>query len=308
MIEDSSQKDIYSGIVHRVKRAESLSELTLKTIFSQLSRLPETYKLDFATVQLPVLLNKAEKNHRDRLLVEHYKHYVSLPCLAAMVSALIKSDCDFHDDILDLLNHIQGLQIVPGKSSSDREMLERMQRDMLDLRTQVSYGMTGERTVDLSSEEKIKMLAQRYYRQILSSFVSESDDHLETEEEFIERIKEERLKSEEVRSFASDTSLFQTDDRKEYILRLGQVLRSTIVKTYEANYRGIFNGSREMVLKLFEQSIQDRANDSETPRQVDLEPVTSGILAVLLELMFNSGLNVFREQLTDRIFRETEEI
>ena len=82
------------------------------------------------------------------------------------------------------------------------------------------------------------------------------------------------------------------------------MVSQSIQETYSENYKGIFNGSRDDVLKLFEEAIKNRALDTEDPENVELEPITSSVLAVVLELIFNDGFGAFRQTLTHSVFQQ----
>ena len=81
-------REIYQGIVDRVQKKKRLGDLELRTLFSHLIKLPETYKIDFINVHLLTLLKKAVDEERDEWLYQHYRHYVSIPCLAGLLAAL----------------------------------------------------------------------------------------------------------------------------------------------------------------------------------------------------------------------------
>lgn len=300
------QKQIYQQLVEKVRADKDISELTLKNIFSKLSRLPETYKLDFIKVQLPILLTKSLEK-RDDILYEHFHNYVSIPCLAALLKVLRESELDFAAPIQLLLEHIRNLQLVPGPDSAERKLLQQLQFDLIDLIQDLSESQCL-RVVDLSDAKKQRELAERYYERILSSFISEDDDDLVSEQEFVENLKEEQLRSGSVVSFASEAAPSTDVGRKQYLAKLGGILKETINETYLANYRGIFNGDRDFVLKKFVEAIENRCHDCGDSSRVPLDPITSSVMAVTLELVFNSGLSAFKETLSETIYQEEEEV
>ncbi len=296
----SEHRHLYRGIGQRLKRSTTLNDLEQRTLLNHLIRLPEAYKLDFISVHLGVFLQKADNSCRDLNIYQHYRHYVSLPSLAGLLSALRESQLDFGNPIVQLLEHIRNLQLVPGSSSKEREAMEKLQFDLLHL-LQLLQKDREHYTVDLSSESARIDLAERYYDRIMSSFISESDDQLISEDAFIDQLKRELLKSDNVQTFASRYSQEIGEGRSVFLKQLGALLSQTIATAYAKNYEGIFNGPKEMVLKLFLEAIENRCLDCETPNRVDLEAVSSSILAIVLELVFNDGFGAFRQTLTQTL-------
>ncbi|MBF0197005.1 MAG: hypothetical protein HQL32_04815 [Planctomycetes bacterium] len=300
---EKKQKEVYKKIGDMVRSKSALSDLDVRTIFNHLIRLPEVYKLDFINVHLATLLQKSPKN-RDELLLEHYHNYISVPSLSALISVLRNSKLEFGESIVCLIEHIRNLQLMPGPSTKEREMMETLQFDIIYMLQQSQSGDQLLATVDLSEESKRVELAECYYERILSSFISENDDDLVSESEFIEGVKNDILKSKLVKDFALQSTQKLGGDKKEYLRELGGVISSTIQTTYLENYQGIFNGNRDFVLKQFKKVIDNRCHDSENPNCVELQPITSGILAESLELIFNSGFGAFRDTLTLSILNQ----
>lgn len=306
MSEQQEHRDIYRRLGERIQDKKVLGELELRTIFNQLIRLPEVYKIDFIEVHLPDLLQKSD-NKLDEALLSHYRHYVSVTALSNLLHQLRESGLDFGQPILELLEHIRNLQLMPGPSARERESLERLQYDLIYL-LQKLHSQEEKILVDLSSPKLRDELAVYYYDRILASFVSDSEDNLVSESEFIDMLKTELLKSSTVTTFAAKYSKSESGGHdKSFLIDLGKVLSSTIQQAYLKNYEGIFNGNREEVLKLFVETINNRCLDAEDTKLVDLEAVTSGILAIVLELVFNDGFGAFRKTITQSVLSSLEQ-
>jgi hypothetical protein len=304
--EQQDHRDIYRRLGDRVQSKKALGELELRTIFNQLIRLPEVYKIDFIEVHLQDLLQKSDES-RDAALLAHYRHYVSVTALSSLLHQLKESGLDFSQPIIELLEHIRNLQLLPGPSAKERESLERMQFDLIHL-LQRLHSQEEKVLVDLSSSKLRDELAVYYYDRILASFVSDSEDNLVTESEFIDLLKTQLLKSDTVTTFAAKYSKAESGGHdKAFLVDLGKVLSSTIQQAYLKNYEGIFNGNRQEVLNLFVETINNRCLDAEDPKLVDLEAVTSGILAIVLELVFNDGFGAFRKTITQSILSSLEQ-
>jgi hypothetical protein len=298
-------RDIYRRLGERIQSKEVLGQLELRTIFNQLIRLPEVYKIDFIEVHLQDLLQKSDDT-RDEALLAHYRHYVSVTALSNLLHQLRESGLDFTQPIMELLEHIRNLQLMPGPSSKEREALQQLQFDLIYL-LQRMHSQEEKTLVDLSSNDLREKLAVHYYDRILASFVSDSEDNLVSESEFIEMLKTELLKSSTVTSFAAKYSKAEGGGHdKAFLVDLGKVLSSTIQQAYLKNYEGIFNGNRQEVLKLFIETINNRCLDAEDSKLVDLEAVTSGILAIVLELVFNDGFGAFRKTITQSVLSSLE--
>lgn len=297
-------REIYQGIVDRVQRKDKLGEFELRTLFSHLIKLPETYKIDFIQVHLLKVLQKADPEHRDEAIFQHYRHYVSIACLAGLLSSLRESELEFGSPILGLLEHIRHLQLLPGPSQKEREQLEHLQYDLIYLLQRLQKAQREAYSVDISTSEKRRQLAEFFYDRMMASFISESEEDLIDEPTFVNNLKLEILKSDMVKNFAAKINQAIGGDSKAHIKELGLVIAQSIQQTYFENYKGIFNGSREDVLVLFEEAIKNRAMDAETPEEVELEPITSSVLAVVLELIFNDGFGAFRQTLTHSVFQQ----
>lgn len=290
-------RDIYQKIGEHVHSRDELSELDARTILSHLIRLPETYKIDFVQVHLEDFLAKCKESARDRLVQEHYRHYVSIPCLAGLLSVLRRSKLRFGPPVLHLLDHITNLHLVAGPQARDRELLENLHYDLFHLR-ETCRVETAELLVDLSEPASRRRLAGFYYERILASFLSQDESSLVTEESFVEGLKTEILKSEAVQRFAGRSLAELGGDPKQYLRDLGAVLGSTIHRTYLASLQGIFNGNRESVVNRFDEVVEDRVRDAADPSRVDLSLISADVLVAALELMFNEGMAGFREKLS----------
>jgi hypothetical protein len=297
-------REIYQGIIERVQRRNELGEFELRTLFSHLIKLPETYKIDFIKVHLLKVLQKADSEHRDEAIFQHYRHYVSISCLASLLSVLRESKFEFGPPILGLLEHIRHLQLLPGPTQKEREQLEHLQYDLIYLLQKLQKIQQQAYSVDISTPEKRRQIAELFYDRMMASFISESEDELIDEPTFVNNLKLEILKSDKVKNFAAKINQSINTDSKAHIKELGLVISQSIQETYFENYKGIFNGSREDVLKLFEEAIKNRSMDAENPEQVELEPITSSVLAVVLELIFNDGFGAFRQTLTHSVFQQ----
>lgn len=304
--ENSQNKKIYQQITEKAKHKEFFSALDLKTLLNHLIKLPEVYKLDFVSVLLPEMFEKCVEN-RDNLLYNHYKHYVSIPCLSALLTLLHKHSENLGEEIIQLLDHIKNLQLQPGPSSRERELLEQLQFDVISLSQKVRPLVEKSNTIDLRDPVKRKQLAALYYDRILKSFISEDDDNLVSEEEFIGNVKNDILRSAEVQSFASQTSSTIQSDKKTYLKDLGGIINSSIMRTYLENYKGIFNGDKEFVLKGFEEIIENRFLDHEDGSTVEIDKISTGILALTLELVFNSSLTSFKNEINQSIYQTLKE-
>lgn len=305
MSEDRNHKDIYKKLGERITTREKLSDLDLRTIFNQLIRLPEVYKQDFIDVHLTPLLAKSSKD-RDEELFNHYRHYVSIPCLSSLLRVLRASKLAFEQPILQLLEHIRNLQLIPGPSTKEREEMESLQYDLIHLLQSLQSNREGY-NVDLSTDAAKKKLAELYYERIMSSFISESDDDLVSEDQFVDELKVMLLKSDVVQTFASRFAKEVGGDKGAFLKELGRVLVSTIQDTYRKNYEGIFNGPREMVIASFIEAIENRCLDAVDDRHIDLDTASSSILAIVLELVFNDGFGAFRTTLTHSVHASLSE-
>lgn len=297
-------REIYQGIVDRVQKKKRLGDLELRTLFSHLIKLPETYKIDFINVHLLTLLKKAVDEERDEWLYQHYRHYVSIPCLAGLLAALRSSELEFGEPILGLLEHIRHLQLIPGPSQKEREQLEHLQFDLIYLLQKLQKSQSEAMSVDISTPELRRDMAERFYDRMMASFISESEDDLIDEPTFLENLKLDILKSSMVKDYAKKINKSMAENSKPFIKELGLVIAQSIQETYLENYKGVFNGDREYVLKKFELAIENRSLDAEDSTNVELEPITSSVLAIVLELIFNDGFGSFRQTLTQSVFQQ----
>jgi hypothetical protein len=302
---DSQHKEIYQKITHKSKSKESFSNLDLKTILNHLIRLPEVYKLDFLSIHLPQIFEKSS-NQRDKLIYEHYKHYVSIPCLAALLNVIKNTESKIDENIALLIEHIKNLQLQPGPTTKDREQFESFQYDLITVLQRFQKD-EKKSTVDLRSPVQRKRLAELYYDRILKSFISESEDDLISEDDFINQIRKDILKGKEVQEFASKSMSSQSDNKTAYLKELGGIINSSVTKTYLENYKGIFNGDRQFVLKGFEEVIENRFLDHEDGSNVDLDQISAGIIALTIELVFNSGIVAFRNEINQSIYNSIKE-
>lgn len=302
---EPTNKEIYQLITDKIREGQELSVLQLRTIFDRLIKLPETYKLEFAGLSLPLIFEKCCVEKRDELIERHYRHYVSIPCLAEAVGVLKKRKGPLSLPLRRLLEHIRNLQLLPGPGPRDREMLEGLLYDTLHL---LHEAEVGERPrIDLSSEAARRELAVFFYERMLSSFLSEDEDQLVDESTFVETLRAELLTSTDVQYFASKAAQEHGGDRKRFLVELGGILSKTIQRTYLDNYRGIFNGDREFVQDRFAEAIGHRVQDSDDPRSVDLNSVVTSLLSVTLELIFNNGYSAFRELMAGAILKHSAE-
>lgn len=300
------QKDSYQKICDKVKSLESFEAHELKVQLERLSRLPETYKLDFVETQLKVLLPKCQER-RDEILYEHYRNYVSIPCLSGLIQTLLQCELEFSEHIVYLCEHIRNLQLLPGPDARDKKHLESLQFNLIQLLEKLVDKEQEIFYVDLSTDDQVRDLALKYYDRILSSFISENDEDLICEDEFIEKLKNEQMLASPVQEFAARSASAQSGDNKSYLIELGKILSRTIMATYQENYKGIFNGDRDFVLQRFVEVIKSRRADSEDDSRVNLQAVTSSVMAVALELIFNSGFDSFRKTLTISVYQELED-
>ena len=294
-------RENYKAITERLKNKSLLSELELRTLFHHLIRLPETYKTDFIEVHLGDLLKKADPKVRDQEIYNHYRHYVSVPALGAFLAVLHREELDYGAPMIHLLEHIQNLQLIPGPSAREREQMERLQYDLIYL-LQKLLSKKEILLVDLETSESRILLAEKFYERIMSSFLSEDENQLQTEVQVVESLKVELLKSDMVQTFALRYSKEIGGERNNFLKDLGLVLSRTIQKTYLKHYAGIFNGPREQVIAQFVEAIEHRCMDSEDPKAIDLETISSAILAIVFELVFNEGISAFRQTLTRSIY------
>ena len=299
-------REIYKTVTERLKGKVLLSELELRTLFHHLIRLPEAYKMDFIEVHLGDLLKKAEPKFRDQEIFNHYRHYVSVPTLGALLSVLRHEELPYESPIIHLVEHIRNLQLVPGASTREREQMEQLQYDLIYLLQKLQKKQSAV-LIDLESSESRIILAEKFYERIMASFLSEDENQLQTETQFVDNLKIDLLKSDIVQKFAVHYSKEVGDERNNFLKELGVVLSRTIQKAYLKNYEGIFNGSREMVVALFVEAIENRCLDSEDSKAVDLDSISSAILAIVLELIFNEGSSAFRQTLTLSVFSSLQE-
>jgi len=299
-------REIYQGLIERIQRKSKLADLELRTLFSHLIKLPETYKIDFIKVHLLNVLTKSEATVRDEQIFQHYRNYVSIPCLAALLSVLRESKCDFGKPVLQLLEHIRHLQLMPGPSQKERESLEHLQYDLIYLLQNLQKRQQEVYQVDISNPEKQHRMAESFYNRIISSFISESENDLVEESTFINNLKLQELKSEKVKTFAAKINQLTNTHDKSLLVELGTIIAHSIQQTYHENYKGVFNGDREYVIAHFEEAIKNRAMDADDSTSVPLEPISSSILAIVLELIFNDGFGAFRQTLTQSVFKQLE--
>jgi hypothetical protein len=297
---DSQHKEIYQKIAEKAKNKSNFSSLDLKTILNHLIRLPEVYKLDFLSVHLSQIFDKCSDD-RDDLIYKHYKHYLSIPCLSALLNVFKNANTELGNEIKQLVEHIKNLQLQPGPTTKEREQYESLQFDFISV-LQKFKNEKAQHLVDLRSPVQRKKLAELYYDRILKSFISEDDDNLISEDEFIKQIRTDIIKSKNVQEFASKSITDQGANKRNYLKDLGQIIDSSIIKTYLENYKGIFNGDRQFVLKGFEEIIENRFLDHEDGSKVDLDQISAGIIAHTLELVFNSGIVAFRNEINHSIF------
>jgi hypothetical protein len=298
---ESQHKEIYQKISDKAKKKDTFSTLDLKTILNHLIRLPEVYKLDFLNIYLSKIFDKCSKE-RDSLIHDHYKHYVSIPCLSALLDVFKNSKGELGKEIELLLDHIRNLPLQPGPSAKDIEKYENLQYDLITLLNKFKSDKK-EHQIDLRSPVNRKKLAELYYDRILKSFISEDEDALINEDEFLKQIRTDILKSKEVQEFASRTISELTNSKKNYLKELGTIIDSSILKTYLENYKGVFNGDRESVLKSFEEIIENRFLDHEDGSSIDLDQISAGIIAHTLELVFNSGIAAFRNEINNSVYK-----
>jgi len=173
---DSQHKEIYQKVTEKAKNKSSFSSLDLRTILNHLIRLPEVYKLDFLSIHLSQIFDKCSED-RDALIYKHYKHYVSIPCLSALLNVFKNSETELGTEIKQLVEHIKNLQLQPGPSAKEREQYESLQFDFIAV-LQKFKNEKAEHLVDLKSPAQRKKLAELYYDRILKSFISEDDDNL----------------------------------------------------------------------------------------------------------------------------------
>jgi hypothetical protein len=297
MSRNQEHRETYKALTERLKSKPVLSELELRTLFHHLIRLPEAYKTDFIEVHLGDLLKKAEPKFRDQEIFNHYRHYVSIPSLASLLSVLRHEELAYGQQVVQLLEHIRNLQLIPGSSTRERERMEQLQFDLIYLLQKLQKAKQLF-LVDLREPANRRKLAEQFYDRILASFLSENDDDLISENQFVEGLKLELLRGEAVQKFAARYSKEVGGERNNFLKELGLVISGTIQKAYLKNYVGIFNGSREDVIALFNEAIENRCLDSEEANAVDLESISSAILAIVLELIFNDGFSAFRQTLT----------